>query len=98
MSSRFSFHLLLWSCLLILLGVMGWLSHSMLDAEKRRLAETHQIRLVEQSRLALWRKDSLLASMIAGENNRSPGEYFQGDALAEARKEEGGMPDLSGFA
>ena len=47
MSSRFSFHLLLWSCLLILLGVMGWLSHSMLDAEKRRLAETHQIRLVE---------------------------------------------------
>ena len=29
MSSRFSFHLLLWSCLLILLGVMGWLSHSM---------------------------------------------------------------------
>lgn len=98
MSSRFSFHLLLWSCLLILLGVMGWLSHSMLDAEKRRLAETHQIRLVEQSRLALWRMDSLLASMIAGENNRSPGEYFQGDALAEARKEEGAMPDLSGFA
>ena len=98
MSSRFSFHLLLWSCLLILLGVMGWLSHSMLDAEKRRLAETHQIRLVEQSRLALWRMDSLLASMIAGENNRSPGEYFQGDALAEVRKEEGAMPDLSGFA
>jgi hypothetical protein len=98
MSSRFSFHLLLWSCLLILLGVMGWLSHSMLDAEKRRLAETHQIRLVEQSRLALWRMDSLLASMIAGENNRSPGEYFQGNALAEVRKEEGAMPDLSGFA
>lgn len=98
MSSRFSFHLLLWSCLLILLGVMGWLSHSMLDAEKRRLAETHQIRLVEQSRLALWRMDSLLASIIAGENNRSPGEYFQGDVLAEARKEEGSMPDLSGFA
>ncbi len=98
MSSRFSFHLLLWSCLLILLGVMGWLSHSMLDAEKRRLAETHQIRLVEQSRLALWRMDSLLASMIAGENNRSPGEYFRGDARAEARKEEGAMPDLSGFA
>lgn len=98
MSSRFSFHLLLWSCLLILLGVMGWLSHSMLDAEKRRLAETHQIRLVEQSRLALWRMDSLLASMIAGENNRSPGEYFQRGALAESLKKEGSMPDLSGFA
>lgn len=98
MSSRFSFHLLLWSCLLILLGVMGWLSHSMLDAEKRRLAETHQIRLVEQSRLALWRMDSLLASMIAGENNRSPGEYFQGRALAESLRKEGSMPDLSGFA
>ena len=37
----------------------------------------------DRSRLALWRMDSLLASMIAGENNRSPGEYFQGDALAE---------------
>lgn len=98
MSSRFFFHLLLWSCLLILLGVMGWLSHSMLDAEKRRLAETHQIRLVEQSRLALWRMDSLLASMIAGENNRSPGEYFQGDALADSHKKEKAMPDLSGFA
>ena len=98
MSSRFSFHLLLWSCLLILLGVMGWLSHSMLDAEKRRLAETHQIRLVEQSRLALWRMDSLLASMIAGENNRSPGEYFQRGALAESLRKEGSMPDLSEFA
>lgn len=98
MSGRFSFHLLLWSCLLILLGVMGWLSHSMLDAEKRRLAETHQIRLVEQSRLALWRMDSLLASMIAGENNRSPGEYFQGNALEASSKKENSMPDLSGFA
>lgn len=98
MSSRFSFHLLLWSCLLILLGVMGWLSHSMLDAEKRRLAETHQIRLVEQSRLALWRMDSLLASMIAGENNRSPGEYFRRDALEESLKKENSLPDLSGFA
>lgn len=98
MSGRFSFHLLLWSCLLILLGVMGWLSHSMLDAEKRRLAETHQIRLVEQSRLALWRMDSLLASMIAGENNRSPGEYFQGNALEASPRKENSMPDLSGFA
>lgn len=98
MNSRFSFHLLLWSCLLILLGVMGWLSHSMLDAEKRRLAETHQIRLVEQSRLALWRMDSLLASMMAGENNRSPGEYFHGDVLAKVRREENAMPDLSDFA
>ena len=33
MISRFSFHFLLWSCLLILVGVMGWLSHSMLNAE-----------------------------------------------------------------
>lgn len=98
MNGRFSFHLLLWSCLLILLGVMGWLSHSMLDAEKRRLEETHQIRLVEQSRLALWRMDSLLASMIAGENNRSPGEYFQGGVLTQSIKEENAMPDLSGFA
>lgn len=98
MSSRFSFHLLLWSCLLILLGVMGWLSHSMLDAERRRLEETHQIRLVEQSRLALWRMDSLLASMIAGENNRSPGEYFPGNMLADSFREKNSMPDLSGFA
>lgn len=98
MSSRFSFHLLLWSCLLILLGVMGWLSHSMLDAERRRLEETHQIRLVEQSRLALWRMDSLLASMIAGENNRSPGEYFPGNVLADSFREKNSMPDLSGFA
>lgn len=78
MSSRFSFHLLLWSCLLILLGVMGWLSHSMLDAEKRRLAETHQIRLVEQSRLALWRMDSLLASMIAGRTTVLPENISRG--------------------
>lgn len=98
MNSRFSFHFLLWSSLLILVGVMGWLSHSMLDAEKRRLAETHQIRLVEQSRLALWRMDSLLAAMIAGENNRSPGEYFKGSVLSGSRKEEASVPDLSGFS
>lgn len=98
MNSRFSFHVLLWSSLLILIGVMGWLSHSMLDAERRRLEETHQIRLVEQSRLALWRMDSLLAAMIAGENNRSPGEYFKGNVLTDSRREEVSVPDLTGFS
>ena len=99
MISRFSFHFLLWSCLLILVGVMGWLSHSMLNAEKRRLAETHQIRLVEQSRLALWRMDSLLAAMIAAENNRSPGEYFlQSDGTRDSGRKDASVPDLSEFA
>lgn len=99
MISRFSFHFLLWPCLLILVAVMGWLSHSMLDAEKRRLAETHQIRLVEQSRLALWRMDSLLAAMIAAENNRSPGEYFlQSDGTRISGRKDASVPDLSEFA
>lgn len=98
MNSRVSFHVLLWSSLLILIGVMGWLSHSMLNAERRRLVETHQIRLVEQSRLALWRMDSLLAAMIAGENNRSPGEYFKSNVLTDSRKEEVSVPDLINFS
>lgn len=98
MNSRFSVHFLLSTCLLILVGVMVWLSHSMLDAEKRRLAETRQIRLVEQSRLALWRMDSLLASMIAAENNRSPGEYFQGYRGTDSGRKDAAVPDLSEFA
>lgn len=98
MNSRFSVHFLLSTCLLILVGVMVWLSHSMLDAEKRRLAETRQIRLVEQSRLALWRMDSLLASMIAAENNRSPGEYFQGYSGTDSGRKDAAVPDLSEFA
>lgn len=98
MINRLPFHLLLGTCLLVLLAVMVWLSHSMLDAERRRLAETHQIRLVEQSRLALWRMDSLLAAMIAGENNRSPGEYFQEEKLDSSPQEEAAGLNLAAFA
>lgn len=98
MSNKPVFHLLLWSCLLMLLGVMGWLSFSMLETEKRRLEDTSQIRLVEQSRLALWRMDSLLATLISAENNRSPGDYFQSADLRQAGSMNGMPVDLTDFA
>lgn len=91
-------HGLFWTCLLMLIGVMGWLSYSMLQAEQRRLDETAQIRLVEQSRLALWRMDSLLSSMLAAENNRAPGEYVSIVETKEEKDRVGGLPDVAAFA
>lgn len=57
-------------CVLVLLGALGWLSVRLLELEQAyRLAgliDQHE----EEVRLALWRLDSRLATLVAGENAR----------------------------
>lgn len=71
-----SSHFLFWFCLVVVFGVMGWLSFSVWKLEGRREQELARTRLEETTRLALWRMDSLLASLWAEENGRAPQEYF----------------------
>lgn len=71
-----SFHFLLWICLSVVFGVLGWLSFSIWNLESRRAEDLALTRQEETTRLALWRMDSLLATLWAEENSRPPQEYF----------------------
>ncbi len=60
---------------LLALASFAWLSRAVLDlddAQRRQLAEAEQ---EEKVRLALWRMDSALALLVAGEDARAPLEY-----------------------
>lgn len=60
---------------LLALGSFSWLSRAVLDlddAQRRQLAEAER---EEKVRLALWRMDSALALLVAGEDARTPLEY-----------------------
>lgn len=54
---------------------MGWFTCFMVASEEAQMKESHQIHTLEQARFALWRMDSAMAAMIAGEDTRSPEEY-----------------------
>ena len=73
-------------------------SYTHLDVYKRQPEYITKIDegYIIDSEVFQWTNQPTLCLLYT--SNRSPGEYFQGDALAEARKEEGAMPDLSGFA
>lgn len=71
-----SFHFLLWICLSVVFGVLGWLSFSIWNLETRRAEDLALTRQEETTRLALWRMDSVLATLWAEENSRPPQEYF----------------------
>lgn len=71
-----SFHFLLWICLSVVFGILGWLSFSIWNLEARRAEDLALTRQEETTRLALWRMDSLLATLWAEENSRPPQEYF----------------------
>lgn len=60
---------------LLALASFAWLSRAVLgldDAQRRQLAEAER---EEKVRLALWRMDSALALLVAGEDARAPFEY-----------------------
>ena len=60
---------------LLALASFAWLSRAVLDlddAQRRQRAEAEQ---EEKVRLALWRMDSALALLVAGEDARAPLEY-----------------------
>jgi signal transduction histidine kinase len=57
-------------CLAVVLAAMGWVSATALRLTQREIEARNQADLEERVRLALWRMDSSLAPLIAGENGR----------------------------
>ncbi len=66
-----------WISLAIGLGVLGWLTYSILELDRKRNEELRQSRIEEQTRLALWRMDSALGKILSEENKRSPQDFFE---------------------
>ncbi len=63
------------SVLLLAVASFAWLSRAVLsldDAQRRQLTEAER---EEKVRLALWRMDSALALLVAGEDARTPMDY-----------------------
>lgn len=65
-------------CAAMVLGAMGWLTRSVLAAEKERAFAEARADLEERTRLALWRMDAEGASVILAENRIPPGDYRSG--------------------
>jgi signal transduction histidine kinase len=63
------------ACSLCLVATLGWLSGKALELDRSEAAARTQAELEESSRLALWRMDSLMASLIASESAQSPSFY-----------------------
>ncbi len=62
-------------CLLVLVVVMGWMTHRTLGLEEeRRLAEADRD-LHERIRLALWRMDSAANALVFAESARAPHQF-----------------------
>jgi signal transduction histidine kinase len=68
-------------CLAALLAAMGWSSAIVLRLERSQAAAQAQAALEENARLALWRMDSTVGSLVAQENARP---YFQYRAFYSA--------------
>lgn len=62
-------------CAAMVLGAMGWLTRSVLAAEKERAEAEARADLEERTRLALWRMDAEGASVILAEN-RVPSRLY----------------------
>ncbi len=90
---------LLACCVCVVLAIMAGLSVYVLVSEYDRVENVRQVRLVEQSRLALWRMDSLLSAMFVAENNRAPKEFLSAKTQESDKKVEGGKAQgLEDFA
>lgn len=62
-------------CLAVMLVTMAWVSRSALRLERAELDSRRRAALEENIRLAMWRMDSWLASLIARENGRAHSSY-----------------------
>ncbi|MCD6406043.1 MAG: sensor histidine kinase, partial [Planctomycetes bacterium] len=57
-------------CFAVVLGAMGWVSLTAVRLTRDRAEAQEQAALEEKVRLALWRMDSRLTSLVARENAR----------------------------
>ncbi len=76
------------ACAGIVLAAAGWVSLEALQADANEAAAREKSILEENTRLALWRMDSLMAPLVAQENARP---YFAYDAFYPADRAYGRM-------
>lgn len=69
-------------CALLIAGAMAWFTWKMLDLEKGRALAQGRADLEERTRLALWRMDAVGATLVLGENRRSPEAYRNDDVVS----------------
>ncbi len=68
--------------LLLLAGAMAWATHSLVGMERTQNRMAGEAAVQERSRLALWRMESLAASLLVGESARPPDQYRTSPASA----------------
>ena len=64
--------------LLLLAGAMAWATHSLMGMERTQHRMAGEAAVQERARLALWRMESIAASLVVEESARPPDQY-QGD-------------------
>jgi signal transduction histidine kinase len=72
-------------CAAMVLGAMGWLTRSVLAAEKERAGAEARADLEERTRLALWRMDAEGTAILLAENRIPPGDYRHGSDFVGGR-------------
>lgn len=63
-------------CFAVLLAAMGWVSLTTLRLDRAQAEAARQAEMEENVRLALWRMDSSLTSLIVEESARPPSAYY----------------------
>jgi len=70
LKKQLSIWLLFAFCMLLLFGVLGWLTATVLRLDRERAQTRRQAAFEETVRLAMWRMDSALSSLVGIENAR----------------------------
>lgn len=74
--SRSIFRWLLFAlCVAMFVAAMAWVTHRMIGMDRQREAGERDAQVQEKMRLALWRMDSLVSTLLIRENSRPPGHY-----------------------
>ncbi len=71
----------------VLVGVMGWVTHTVLRLDRAQRQASMEAALEEAVRLALWRMDSVMAPLIAQESAR-PWTYYVRATTSEIERPE----------
>ncbi len=61
--------------LLLLAGAMAWATHSLMGMERRQQRMEVEAAVQERVRLALWRMESIAATLVVEESARPPDQY-----------------------
>lgn len=62
-------------CLLLVAGAMAWATRSLLRMESAQWRLTAEASIHERTRLALWRMETIAASLVVEESSRPPEHY-----------------------